>query len=168
MAAFIKESTNTGVSNQFHRIDFAERLESLKSGSCGAVFSGLAFGMVAWVNAYWMPNLFSLTGLQYFNGLGLLISGTIAVVSGFLFGVTYRYIIRLDQNPHLKSGAVLAFGLVRGLGQVEVGLHRQTVLLPWLILVGESILLFAITRLGLDWLLAQNWVKPFSTSNLRE
>lgn len=164
MAAFTKKSTHKEFSNPFHSIDLAERLESLKSGSCGAVFAGLGFGMMVWLHAQWLPNVVALGNLQPGSSLDLLIGEVIAMMSGFLFGITYRYIIRLDQNPHLKSGAVLAFGLVRGLAQVEIGLHRQSALLPWLILVGESILLFAIARLGLDWMLAQKWVKPFSTS----
>ena len=37
------------------------------------------------------------------------------LVSCFLFGLTYRYIVRRDlENTNLKAGAVAAFGLVRG------------------------------------------------------
>ena len=37
------------------------------------------------------------------------------LVSCFLFGLTYRYIVRRDLgNTNLKAGAVAAFGLVRG------------------------------------------------------
>jgi hypothetical protein len=48
-------------------------------------------------------------------GLGTLLSQGGIVLSCLLFGVTYRYIIRRDLgNLQLKSGAVAAFGLVRG------------------------------------------------------
>lgn len=53
-------------------------------------------------------------------------SGAIAFFSGLLFGVTYRYLIRSDKNPQLKAGGVLAFGLVRGLTQIELGWNSHS------------------------------------------
>lgn len=94
----------------------------------------------------------------------LVIGGSIAAFSGFLFGITYRYVIRQDHNPHLKSGAVLAFGLVRGLVQVECGLQAHLPLLSLAISAGESILLFAIARTGVDLTIQQGWVKPFASN----
>jgi hypothetical protein len=82
-----------------------------------------------------------------------------------LFGVTYRYIIRTDVNSHLKSGAVLAFGLVRGFAQVEVGLSLQGTLEALALLATESIVMFAIARLLLDWSLQQGIVKPFAAED---
>jgi hypothetical protein len=49
-----------------------------------------------------------------------------------LFGVTYRYIIQEDSNPQLKAGAVLAFGLVRGLTVLDIGLNILSKLLPFI------------------------------------
>jgi hypothetical protein len=68
--------------------------------------------------------------------------------------MTYRYIIRTDRNHHLKSGAVLAFGLVRGLAQVEVTDFALDRLLLNGVLVVESLLVFAIARYALDYALA--------------
>jgi hypothetical protein len=77
--------------------------------------------------------------------------------------VTYRYIIRDDVNPHLKSGAVFAFGLVRGLAQVEVGLSNPNSVVPVVVMASESILMFAVARVLLDAAIARHWVKPFSS-----
>ena len=149
----------------------AERLESLKAGLVGALTASVIFGALVlahgWLSlrfvqfAAWSPEA---------NSLRLLMGGAIAALSGFLFGITYRYIIRQDQNPHLKTGAVLAFGLVRGLALVEVTLHESIALVPSallpLVLLGvESLLLFAGTRLVLDSALADGWVKPFGALN---
>jgi hypothetical protein len=74
-----------------------------------------------------------------------------------LFGLTYRYVIRTDRNSHLQSGAVLAFGLVRGLAPI------QDLRLSWLIglQIGESLLLFGAAALLIDWLIEQGWIKRF-------
>jgi len=36
------------------------------------------------------------------------------------------YLIRSDKNPQLKAGGVLAFGLVRGLTQIELGWNSHS------------------------------------------
>jgi hypothetical protein len=94
--------------------------------------------------------------------LQVLLSGVVAGFSGFLFGVTYRYIIRVDTNPHLKTGGIWAFGLVRGLTQIEVGWDINNPILPYLILAGESILWFALAAFALDIAILRKWLKPFS------
>ena len=82
--------------------------------------------------------------------------------------MTYRYVIRDDRNPHLKSGAVLAFGLVRAIPQVESVISEMIGsipnlkdVLPLAILGLESLILFAAARIVLDWAIARKWVKPF-------
>jgi len=140
-----------------------ERLESVKAGLWGSLAAGLFFGVAALVNIWLLiPRFDQLAGLQLEpdspNGL---IGVANALLSGFLFGVTYRYIIRQDANSHLKSGAVTAFGLVRGLAQIEMGLNTSSTLLPSVVLGAESILLFVVARIVLDWALYQHWVKPF-------
>ena len=81
----------------------------------------------------------------------------IAFSSGFLFGVTYRYIIRGDRNNHLQEGAILAFGLVRGFALIE-----GTAITPmWLLLIGESILSFAIASFSLNLAIKLKLLKPF-------
>ncbi|MBL1178346.1 MAG: hypothetical protein FWK01_25160 [Pantanalinema sp. GBBB05] len=144
-------------------MDLTERIESLKVGILGAVAAAMAFGMFVLLNTYGLDHQLPVTGLPTAQDVtSLVISGAIAKLSGFLFGVTYRYIIRQDKNIHLRSGAVLAFGLVRGLAQVDVA-YPQTAWLPLVLMVGESMLLFAIVRIVLDWALAQQWVKPFQS-----
>ena len=93
--------------------DTIERIESVKAGSLGGIAAGISYGLMLTIDRFLLHEY-----SRSFVSLGLEIS--IAIVSGFLFGVTYRYIIRCDRNNHLNSGAVLAFGLVRGLAQVNV------------------------------------------------
>jgi hypothetical protein len=83
----------------------------------------------------------------------------IAAMSGFLFAVTYRYIIRNDDNSHLKDGAVLAFGIVRCLALWEGNSHWQEEFYSLTILSGESIFGFALVRFCLDWLIFKGCLK---------
>ena len=143
-------------------IGLAERIESVKAGLVGALAVGCVFSVLMLSNRWFLaPRFIQLAPLSIESIVTVLISGTIAALSGFLFGITYRYIIRQDKNPHLNSGAVLAFGLVRGLTQAEGKLDDAIGLLPLVILGAESVLLFAGARIVLDWTLAQGWVKPF-------
>ena len=90
----------------------------------------------------------------------------VATVSAFLFGVTYRYIVRNDANPHLRSGAVGAFALTRSLGQLESLDPPSLALadaLPLGFPIAESFGLFLCVRLVLDWGLKQQWFQPFES-----
>jgi hypothetical protein len=137
-----------------------ERIESVKAGLIGAVAFTLA-ALVLLVVQGLVSNLI----LKLNTNFGVIswisaIELAIGAVSGFLFGVTYRYIIRSDRNSHLQDGAVLAFGLVRGLALVE----RNLVLSELLSLAGlvlQSIVCFAIARLILDLAIARKLIKPF-------
>jgi len=144
-------------------IDFAERLESVKAGLLGAVTGSLVFGAAMLTNRWLLAPCFKPLALLQMDvdTVAVLISGAIAALSGFLFGVAYRYIIRQDQNPHLKAGAVLAFGLVRGLAIADGKFREPSALLPLLVLGTESMLLFAGARVLLDWALLSGWIKPF-------
>lgn len=144
-------------------ISFAERLESLKAGCFGVLSATIAFSTIFLLNQFLVLHGSEFAPLRSQSPLTTAASGAIAMLSGFLFAVTYRYIIRHDRNPHLRSGAVLAFGLVRGLAQLEAELQSQIALLPAVILLGESVALFAIARVVLDWAIEQNWIKPFSS-----
>jgi hypothetical protein len=135
-------------------LDLAERLESIKAGGVGASAATLAWGGLRLLHPLY-PSMFS--PIPSYLPAG----AAIALFSGFLFGITYRYIIRQDRNPHLKSGAVGAFGLVRGLAQAEASLHQVRDLLPAAIAVGESLVLLTFVRLALDWALGRGWLKPF-------
>ena len=139
-----------------------ERVESVKAGAVGALAAGFVFGLATLVNELLASRFEPLAGLLTKMGdFDWLMSGAIALLSGFLFGITYRYVIRQDPNPHLRSGAVLAFGLVRGLAQIDTGWTAQKALLPFAVLGLESLLLFVAARLLLDWAFYQSWVKPF-------
>ncbi|MBK4730740.1 hypothetical protein JJD41_12825 [Oxynema sp. CENA135] len=137
-----------------------ERLESVKSGAIAASATVVSFEVFSIINSQLG------TGDRFGSPFGAdpfhwVVSTAIVAVSGFLFGVTYRYIIRDDANPHLKSGGVLAFGLVRGLTQLDLGLYLERPLWPVGVLVLESLVLFAVAGLVLDWAIARHWLKPF-------
>lgn len=141
----------------------AERLESLKAGVIGGISLCLAFVITSLVNTLVLAKYFPILAILHQDiNWHWWLSGGIAGFSGLLFGVTYRYIIRTDDNPQLKSGGVLAFGLVRGLTQIEVNGNFTSMLMPNLILAGESILWFAIGAIALNTTMQLGWVKPFS------
>lgn len=142
----------------------AERIESLKAGILAAVSFTLAYSLAVVCNGFVLAEQFEVfTALEITVGINLLVKVAIAGLSGFLFGVTYRYVIRDDKNPHLKDGAVLAFGLVRGLAPVEIQANFTDTVWLWTVLGIESIGCFAIARLTLDWAIHHQWVKPFKS-----
>ena len=129
-----------------------ERIESLKAGIIGAVAFTIAELIVLVARSLIVPVLTS-------NPSGMIIDIAIGAISGFLFGVTYRYIIRDDRNSHLNDGAVLAFGSIRGLALVENLTLSE--LSSILFLVISSIVCFTIARLVLDLAIARKFIKPF-------
>jgi hypothetical protein len=156
------------------RPDTAERIESLKAGVTGAIAAGITV-LLLWNVDRLTAGLLS-TGLasaasESVIGVNGAIQGASGLLSGFLFGVTYRYILRHDDNPQLSAGAVMAFGLVRGLSQVE----RAD--LPWTAShwtgslwlagswLGQSILLFGVAAFVLDRAMLQQWIKPFGATS---
>ncbi|MBD2776382.1 hypothetical protein ICL16_31080 [Iningainema sp. BLCCT55] len=144
----------------------AERLESLKAGLTASLCLTLAFILTSWFNSVVAKYFEILSNLQV-NTLDWhwWVSGAIASFSGLLFGVTYRYIIRDDQNPQLKTGGVLAFGLVRGLAQVDVGLCCTSNVLPFVVLGLESVLWFSVAAIALDTAIHLGWIKPFALAD---
>ena len=135
--------------------DTIERIESVKAGSLGGIAAGISYGLMLTIDRFLLHEYSS-----SFVTLGLAVS--IAIVSGFLFGVTYRYIIRTDRNNHLNSGAVLAFGLVRGLAQVNVDEFDLSQVWIDSLIVAKSVIMFAVARYILDRALAKSWVLPFA------
>ena len=85
-----------------------------------------------------------------------------AIISGFLFGVTYRYIRRDDPNPHLRTGAIAAFGLIRGLAQIDTGFLLNGNLCQMSLLAGESMVMITLATLSLDWAITKHWIEPVS------
>ncbi|MEX0268149.1 hypothetical protein AB3R30_03315 [Leptolyngbyaceae cyanobacterium UHCC 1019] len=143
-------------------LSWAERWESLKAGGIGAIAAGILFALFTVINHQWLlDSANSLTTSPASSEITIAISGAIAILSGFLFAVTYRYVIRHDQNVHLKSGAVAAFGLVRGLAQLDLGWQRGIAPFTLIVLLLESLVLFAGVRIALDWAIAHSKVKPF-------
>jgi hypothetical protein len=170
----------------------AERMASLKVG----ILSGSVTGLL-WVG------LLGLTLQLQLSDDGspqsappltqILISATIAGFSGFLFGITYRHVIRQDDmrqddmrqddmrqddmrqddsnssatSPatmdmaHLKSGAVGAFGLVRGLAQIQLASFDWHTIVNAGITLGASLLLFALARICLDIGFDRGWLQRF-------
>jgi hypothetical protein len=134
--------------------DRVERIESVKAGSLGGIATGIAYGIFIGIER-------SLSMGYSLPLVNMAVELAMAISSGFLFGVTYRYIIRTDRNDHLNSGAVLAFGLVRGLAKLnvrELDLDRM-----WFngVVVAENMLLFAVARYILDYALTARWISPF-------
>ncbi len=155
---------NLYVMKETYNLDLmTERLESLKA----AIICGLSYSLIFTLASILNRQLFK----EYFRELmnfsiftlnfHWLISAGIAGFSGFLFGVTYRYIIRDDENLQLKAGAVLAFGFIRGLTQVDIGLNFSLPIFPVVLLPLESILGFAYAAIILDRAIKFGWVKPF-------
>ena len=138
--------------------DRVERIESVKAGSLSGIATGMTYGAILGLDR----PAFSQHSLPLTS---LTLEVAIAIIGGFLFGVTYRYIIRTDRNDHLNSGAVLAFGLVRGLAQVNV--RDLEISQIWLnsLIVAENILLFTIARYTLDYALSVRWISPFKSSS---
>lgn len=139
----------------------AERIESVKAGCVGAAFFVVAeTGFNILQNVVNIPALENLNLTPAFLSWEWLLGFAVGAVSGFLFGVTYRYIIRDDRNSHLNEGAVLAFGLVRGLALIETEVVFSQL---WLlaIIVIQSIVCFAIARWFLDVAISLKLIKPF-------
>jgi hypothetical protein len=138
--------------------DRLERIESVKAGSLSGIAAGMSYCLMMTVDRFMLGG--------YSRSLvSLSLDVLIAIVCGFLFGVTYRYIIRTDRNDHLNSGAVLAFGLVRGLAQINVEEFELSHIWMDGLIVGKSILLFSIARHALDYALAIGWILPFASQS---
>ena len=137
-----------------------ERIESVKVGIISAGAFSIAELVVVVASSLIIPVIIS-------NPLAIIVDWTwsvrlaIGAISGFLFGVTYRYIIRGDRNSHLNDGAVLAFGLVRGLALVEQDFTLSE-LSSVLFLIISSIVCFAIARLVLDLAIELKLIEPFT------
>lgn len=137
-------------------LSFQERIESVKAGLLAAIAFGGVYSLAQAGNQY-----FGLTTGVALGNLSLLLNLGSSVLSGFLFGVTYRYIIRRDDNSHLRDGAVLAFALVRSGGLMELHPGYADMALAIALLMAESLIGFAAARSCLDLAMARQWLKPF-------
>ena len=107
-----KTSNNDGEQKWENGVEdeFGEKIESVKSAVFAAVGGTVAIipfaiirGALLNYNAEWE-----------FNYYGLLI------LTAPLFGITYRYAIRRDNNPNLKQGVIGAFVITRAVATVKV------------------------------------------------
>ncbi|WOD40900.1 hypothetical protein [Nodosilinea sp. E11] len=139
-----------------------DRVESLKA----AVLAGTAAGIVAagLLLAHRVPSLGWGTALASvasgLSGSTFWVSAAIAGLSGGLFGITYRYAVRQDENSQLKAGVVLAFSLVRGLALVNVVAAVSLRGWPFAVAIAESLLIFATAAASLELARQQQWIKP--------
>ena len=91
-------------------------------------------------------------------GITFWVSVAIAALSGALFGITYRYVVRQDPSSYLRSGVIFAFSLVRGLALVNVGAAVTMMGWPFLMAVTESLLMFSLAAAALEVTLRQGWI----------
>ncbi|WP_228024729.1 hypothetical protein [cf. Phormidesmis sp. LEGE 11477] len=131
------------------------RLESVKSGLIGASVVGFV-SMTVMLGAVAVELSLPIPG----SILGWVVNLAVAIASGFFFGVTYRYIVRQDDNLHLGGGAVGAFALVRSLAQIEATWDDTFTFIPWLLVTGESFLWFVSARYALDFAISRQWIEP--------
>ncbi|OUC14282.1 MAG: hypothetical protein B0A82_13355 [Alkalinema sp. CACIAM 70d] len=149
-----------------------ERLESIKAAVISAIGTAVIYTLATWLNqSYGLHLPGSLTGLTALSPSSSpllrspeawLVGLAIAAFSGFLFGITYRHLVSVSQDSHLRSGAIGAFGLVRGLAQVDINHALRGAWLAGAVLAIESFAMFAIAAVLLDWALRKQWVKPFA------
>jgi hypothetical protein len=150
----------------------AERIESFKASIIGGLCVFIALALTGLLNVF-VLNRFSVFNTQQINIFEwhLWVSASIVLFSGFLFGVTYRYIIRTDDNLQLKAGGVMAFALVRGLAQIDIQLPCAPIIFNLnaiganSLLLAENIFLFGLAAKGLDVAIRAGWIKahPLTT-----
>lgn len=134
-----------------------ERLISLKAAALsGTTAVATALALLGLHSVLRIP---SIAGSLLTDNVIQVISLAVALVSGALFGIVYRYTIRHDGNPQLAAGATAAFGLVRGLAQVEAAIAQP--LWQLALALGESMLLFAAVAGVLRYAMQQGWIQPF-------
>jgi len=124
------------------QITLKERIESIQVGSISAL-------------AFLVPYLLFLIVDRLLLGESITVIGAFvkisgAIISGFLFGVTYRYVVRNDDNPHLKDGTVAAFALVRGLVPLQLSTDLIADSGRLSLFLGESFICFLSSRLLLE------------------
>lgn len=143
-----------------------ERIESVKAGGLAAL-AGAGVSAISLILDAALHDALGEAALTN-NSLGIVRIAT-GTVCAFLFGVTYRYIVRQDKNPHLRSGAVGAFALTRGLSQLENSNWSAlspdiTTVLPLAWPIVKSFSLFLVIRIVLDYALGQHWIQDFRAS----
>ncbi|WP_236612411.1 hypothetical protein [Picosynechococcus sp. NKBG15041c] len=138
-------------------------MASLKVAVTGSVSAGLV-GFIILLGHRILDLGLDGIALSFLGGIAsltLIYDAFIAAISGALFALTYRYAIRMDKNPQLNGGVVLAFTLVRGLAQVDAGSAIAQNFWPFLSACGESFGIFGLTALVLNFAIARGWLTAF-------
>ena len=159
------------ISTESEHLSVADRIESFKAGFLGAIASVFAFFAIALLH-HFLQNFLSVQLISSFelsSPFILLIKLGMIGFSGFLFAVTYRYIVRRDRNSHLKSGAILAFACIRSFGAIDRDLPTLT-LLPLVQLASVSAILLlenfawlAIVQSLLETAIQHKWIAAFGS-----
>ncbi|MGB3137094.1 MAG: hypothetical protein WBG38_20175 [Nodosilinea sp.] len=138
-----------------------DRAESLKAALLAGFTAGLAAAVLLLLHRLpalgWAAALRSL--ISGLSGSTFWVSATLAGLSGGLFGITYRYAVRQDENSQLKAGVVLAFGLVRGLALVNVAAAVSLRGWPFAVAIAESLVLFVAAAAVLEIAQRRGWLK---------
>ena len=153
-------------------LSVADRIESFNAGFLGAIASVFAFFAIALLH-HFLQNFLSVQLISSFelsSPFILLIKLGMIGFSGFLFAVTYRYIVRRDRNSHLKSGAILAFACIRSFGAIDRDLPTLTLLplvqlaLVSAILLLENVAWLAIVQSILETAIQNKWIAAFGSA----
>ncbi|CAI0408860.1 unnamed protein product [Linum tenue] len=99
----------------------------------------------------------------------LLLPLAVTFFSCALFGVTFRYAVRRDlDDSNLKTGAIAAFGFVKGLGRLSGGapleLNPGSILshgIDGAVYVSQSLLVFGFAAVSLDYCFKVGLISPF-------
>ena len=159
------------ISTESKHLSVDDRIESFKAGFLGAIASVFAFFAIAILHHFLQNSLTVqlISSFELGNPFILLIKLSMIGFSGFLFAVTYRYIVRRDRNSHLKSGAILAFACIRSFGTIERDLSALT-LLPLTqmafaiaILLLENLAWLAIVQSILETAIQNKWIAAFGS-----
>lgn len=159
------------ISTESEHLSVADRIESFKAGFLGAIASVFAFFAIALLH-HFLQNFLPVQLISSFelsSPFILLIKLGMIGFSGFLFAVTYRYIVRRDRNSHLKSGAILAFACIRSFGAIDRDLPTLTLLplvqlaLVSAILLLENVAWLAIVQSLLETAIQHKWIAAFGS-----
>jgi uncharacterized membrane-anchored protein len=167
------------ISTESEHLSLADRLESFKAGFLGAIASVLSFFAIAMLHhilqnylTNLQPSLQLISSFELGNPFILFIKLGMIGFSGFLFAVTYRYIVRRDRNSHLKSGAILAFACIRSFATIDRDLSALTdftpasliaIALPIALLIIENIVWLAIVQSILETAILHKWIAAFGS-----
>ena len=160
------------ISTESEHLSVADRIESFKAGFLGLIASVFVFFAIAILHHFLQNSLTVqlISSFELGNPFILLIKLSMIGFSGFLFAVTYRYIVRRDRNSHLKSGAILAFACIRSFGTIERDLSALT-LLPLTqmafaiaILLLENLTWLAIVQSILETAIQNKWIAAFGSA----